>query len=183
MKIAEYLGDGLYTELDVDESDYWTLPASEFYSKVEASCMELRPDVYDRVVRELASVPDIPVPGPAERFGTEKKAREYCRELARGDLGLCLSIMDDVFWDDRKYRVNAAGAYREMREVYLSRCREEGRRSFLESLPSDRKRVLAPGITAGNMVAYAMWMGPRYCFQYCLKTGKLRRSGTGYVRP
>ena len=44
-KIIDYFGDDLYTELDVNEVDYETLPAYEFYEKVVKSCDELHPEV------------------------------------------------------------------------------------------------------------------------------------------
>ncbi len=42
-KIERYLGDELFDELDVTRSDYETLPAADFYDKVEASCRKFRP--------------------------------------------------------------------------------------------------------------------------------------------
>lgn len=180
MEIARILGDDVYDELDVTRSDYETLPAYEFYAKVERSCRELRPELVREVEKDLEAEGE-EGNAPWQYFDSEKKAREFCREYAKGKYGLCLKIMDDVFWDDSRYRVNCAGSYREMREVYLNRCREEGRRSFLESLGEDRGKVLSGKITAGNMIAYAMWLGPRYCYQYCRKKGIMRYESGYYV--
>ena len=173
-KIEEYLGDRLYDELDVTEIDRDALPAFDFYGKVERSCRELRPDIIDEL-----ETGEEGTRGPWKTFDDEKKARKFCFDFAKGKFGLCLKVMDDIFWNDHRYKVNTSGSFREMRDIYLNRCREEGRKSFMRTLvKGDRKQVLAPGVAVSNMVAFMMGFSPRYFYQYC-RVNRLMRYDHG----
>lgn len=163
-KIERYLGDELFDELDVTRSDYETLPAAEFYDRVEASCCELRPDIIDELEKE-----EIDANAPWKVFTDEQSVRKFCNSYAKGKFSLCMKIMDDIFWNDEHYRLNTAGSYRTMRDIYLNQCKEMGRKSFMDLLRTDKSRMLdyRMNVTVGNMIAFMMGFSPRYCYQYC----------------
>jgi hypothetical protein len=162
-KIEKYLGEDLYVALDVTRSDYETLPAADFYDKVEKSCRMLRPDIIDELEKEDQAFT------AWKTFASQQEARQFCNSYAKGKFSLCVKIMDDIFWNDEHYRLFTGGSFRTMRDIYLNQCKETGRKSFMESLRADRNRVIdtRSGITVGNMVAFIMGFAPRYCYQYC----------------
>ena len=163
-KIERYLGDGLFDELDVTRSDYETLPAADFYDRVEKSCRMLRPDIIDELEKEETGAN-----APWKVFPNEQSVRKFCNSYAKGKFSLCVKIMDDIFWNDEHYRLFTGGYFRTMRDIYLNKCKETGRKSFMDLLRTDKSRVIdtRSGITVGNMVAFIMGFAPRYCYQYC----------------
>ena len=162
-KIESYLGEDLYVALDVTRSDYETLPAADFYDKVEKSCRMLRPDIIDMFDREDQAFT------AWKTFASQQEARQFCNSYAKGKFSLCVKIIDDIFWNDEHYRLFTGGSFRTMRDIYLNQCKEMGRKSFMDLLRTDKSRMLdyRMNVTAGNMIAFMMGFSPRYCYQYC----------------
>lgn len=50
--IMKELGEGVYDELEIDPSDYDSLPAYDFYDEVVSSCQVVHPEIIERYYRE-----------------------------------------------------------------------------------------------------------------------------------
>ena len=111
-KIIDYFGDDLYTELDVNEVDYETLPAYEFYEKVVKSCEELHPEVVDSLREQ-----DQPVPDPWKVFENANDAQAFLSQYAKSHFYLCVDILEDIFYHDHDYRIFPTQSFRDMREI------------------------------------------------------------------
>lgn len=176
LEIEKELGDALYDELDVARSDYDTLPAYEFYSKVEKSCLELRPDI----IRKIKDREDSKYL-PFKTFDNEKQARSFLCKYAKEHFYLCIEILEDIFYNDWKYRVFTGGSFRLMKEIWLNRAKETGRESFLTLVKKGNgKKILYGNVTIDNLRAFACRFAPTYCFKYCLNKNILKRNGDGF---
>lgn len=176
IRIAKELGDSLYDELDVTRSDYDTLPAYEFYSKVEDSCAELRPDIIRKLEEDNG-----PGEMPWKTFENEKRARKFLVNYAKENIYLCLEILEDIFYNDWAYRVFAGGSFREIKTVWLNRAKETGKERFLDTVKhGNGKQVLSDGVRIENIRAFAVKFSPSYCFSYCLRKKILKKSNDGF---
>ena len=176
IEIAKELGDSLYDELDVTRSDYDTLPAYEFYSKIENSCYELRPDIVERIKqREEKKYL------PFKTFDNEKQARSFLCSYAKDHFYLCVEILEHIFYNDWQYKVFTGGSFRLMKEIWLNKAKEMGRERFLDLIKKGNgKKILSGNVTVENVRAFARRFAPTYCFKYCLNKKYLKRNGDGF---
>ena len=81
------LGEGVYDELEIDPSDYDSLPAYDFYDEVVSSCRVVHPEIIERYYRETEkrSMPS-----------SEKEFREYQNLKIRRDFPLALRMAVDI---------------------------------------------------------------------------------------
>ena len=176
LEIEKELGDSLYDELDVTRSDYDTLPAYEFYRKVEDSCQELRPDIIEKIKAR-----DDKKYLPFKTFSSERQARSFLCTYAKEHFYLCLEILEHIFYNDRQYRVFTGGSFRLMKEIWLNGAKDMGKERFMELVKNGNgKKILSGNVTVSNLRAFAVKFAPAYCFKYCLNKQLLKRNGDGF---
>lgn len=177
MKIAEYLGDELYSELDVTESDYETLPAYEFYGKVEKSCRELRPDIIQRI--EAESVPGEPEPWKTFESGEDAKA--FLTEYAKKHFYLCIDILEDIFYHDYDYKIHPTKTFYDLREIWWNRAKEVGKDTFLDKVKHGKDQALWGPYSLNSVRALARRIAPAKCVRYCWIRKIMVRQAGSYV--
>lgn len=74
--IMKELGDDVYDELEIDPSDYDSLPAYDFYDEVVSSCQVVHPEIIERYYRETEK---------RNMPSSEKEFREYQNLKIRSD--------------------------------------------------------------------------------------------------
>lgn len=175
-KIIDYFGDDLYTELDVNEVDYETLPAYEFYEKVVKSCEELHPEVVDSLREQ-----DQPEPEPWKVFENANDAQAFLSQYAKSHFYLCVDILEDIFYHDHDYRIFPTQSFRDMREIWLNRAKEEGRESFLERVKRGKDTKKWGAYSLNSFRALARRITPPKCARYCWLNKIMTREMGSYV--
>ena len=166
-RIIKYFGDDLYTELDVTESDYDTLPAYDFYQKVLDSCKELHPEV----IAELEG-DDTESRGPWKQFNTRSTAMRFISKYIKDKPFEQIKCMTDVFHNPDQYDLSSNRSFPIMRSIFLTEEKQRGAKNFpAEILYGKSTKVLNQyhNITLGSLKSYMLYSGSRYYFQYALR--------------
>ena len=174
-KIADYYGEDLFTELDVTENDYQTLPAHEFYEKVEKSCEELHPEI-------LRSLMDsTPAESPWKTFENANEAKAFLTEYAKKHFYLCIDILEDIFYHDYDYKIHPTKTFYDLREIWWNRAKEEGKDSFLNKVKHGKNQTLWGPYSLNSVRALARRIAPAKCARYCWIRKIMVRQAGSYV--
>lgn len=158
--IMKELGYGVYDELEIDPSDYDSLPAYDFYDEVVSSCRVVHPEIIERYYRETEK---------RNMPSSEKEFREYQNLKIRRDFPLALRMAVDIMVHTGDYRLSIRD-YANLRYytgALLNFIRNK-KPEDIERYLLDHPKETLPGtdINCNRMRQFVLYLAQRYKEQY-----------------